>query len=82
MTGFEALLKDINTHKQQWEGQNMTLRGIRNLSLSDLESLELYAEAYATSGGYSFAPYQKPLGAIADVLSAYGLTVASSSLGW
>lgn len=68
----EQLLNDINEKKKKWdERSQFKLKGIGNLSLSDMDTLELYATTYICNG--SFCGLLKPLGAIAEVLTKYNI---------
>lgn len=79
MKNAEKLLKDIEKALKTWnEYDSFSLKGCSNLSLSDLDSLKLYASQYIANKGKSFSPYATPLGDIGDVLDAYGITVSSA----
>ena len=80
--GAEKLLKDINKKIAKWnERSQFTIKGVKNLSMSDLGTLQLYAETYIRSNGYGFPGLMKPMGDIAKVLESYGL-VANYSYGF
>lgn len=75
------LIRDINNSRERWdEISQFTLKGVGNLSVSDLDTLELYAETYANNGG-SFQGLMQPLGEIEQVLTAYGIKDKFST-GW
>jgi hypothetical protein len=70
---FEAnkLLKDIKSKKDKWnERSQFKIKGVGNLSMSDLDTLELYAETYINFGDLN--SLMRPLGDILEVLKAYG----------
>lgn len=67
---MSKLTQDIQKKQKNWNERSMfTLKGVRNLSMSDLDTLILYDEHY---NGYEFVGLMKPRGYIAQVLSAYG----------
>lgn len=68
------LIKDVNKKLEKWdERSNFTVKGVRNLSMSDMDTIVLYAETYIRNGGYGFTGLMKPLGGVEKVLSKYGL---------
>lgn len=68
----EKLLSDIQKKIQNWnERSSFTLKGVKNLSMADLETLELYADTYIRTGG--FYGLMEPRGAIAQVLVKYNI---------
>lgn len=68
----EKLKSDIAKKIANWnERSNFTLKGVKNLSRSDLDTIELYADTIASQGNYN--GLMKPLGSVAQVLSAYGI---------
>ena len=68
--GAEQLIKDIKKARNNWdERSQFVLAGVDNLSVADLDVLELYAE-YSLKYG-SFAGLMEPLGSISKVLDAY-----------
>lgn len=68
----EKLRKDIQKKLDNWnERSQFTLKGVKNLSRSDLDSLDMYADFFIKNGGYGFAPFRKPLGEIKEVLDKY-----------
>ena len=72
MNGVNKLISDVNKKLRNWnERSNFTLKGVRNLSPADLDTLVLYAENYDGYGGFN--GLMKPVGDIAEVLKAYGL---------
>lgn len=73
MAATDKLRKDIDTKIKKWnERSNFTLKGIKNLSRSDLDTILLYADTYDRTG--SFSGLMKPLGEVARVLDAYGIS--------
>jgi len=68
----EKLLSDIQKKIQNWnERSSFTLKGVKKLSMADLETLELYADTYIRTGG--FYGLMEPRGAIAQVLAKYNI---------
>ena len=68
----ERLIKDVNNKIAKWnERSNFVIKGVSNLSISDLEDLILYAETFKRS--YSFKGLMSPRGKIEEVLTIYGL---------
>ena len=65
MDDIEKCRRDLN------EKTSFTLDGVDNLSMSDLDTLDIYAESYINKGSYS--GLMKPLGDIRKVLEYYGL---------
>jgi hypothetical protein len=72
--GSFLLIKDIKKKRDEWdERSQFKLKGVGNLSRSDLDDLDLYACACLDNGGYSFSPYRDPSGDIKKILDAYGI---------
>lgn len=68
----ERLIKDVNGKIAKWnERSQFVIKGVSNLSRSDLDDLLLYAETFKTS--YSFKGLMSPRGSIEEVLNLYGL---------
>lgn len=66
------LKTDIKKKLDNWNERScFTLKGIKNLSRADLDTIELYADTIARQGNYS--GLMKPLGTTAQVLQAYGI---------
>lgn len=62
----ESLLKDVKKAIANWdERSQFVLKGVRNLSMSDMGTLELYAK----TGGKGL---MKPIGDVGKVLEKYG----------
>ena len=70
-----ALLKDIDKNIDNWDERScFTLKGIKNLSMSDLDMIKFYANNYAKYGNVTnYGEFMKPLGDIAEVLKAYDI---------
>ena len=72
MDKVKKLKQDINKKLDKWnERSNFTLKGVKNLSKSDLDTITLYADTIETQGNYN--GLMKPLGAVAQVLQAYNI---------
>ena len=70
--GAEKLLKDIQKQFDQWDERSMfTMCGVSNLSASDLDMLEMYAEEYLNTG--SIDHLMRPRGGIDKILASYGI---------
>ena len=70
----QILLGDIDKALKACDQRSMfTLRGVSNLSRSDLDTLVLYAETFIDSGGIDFGGLMSPIGEIAEVLNKYGI---------
>ena len=70
----KKLKKDIETKISKWnERSNFSLKGIKNLSRADLDTLDLYANYIINYGSYIMAPspLMQPLGDIEKVLEKY-----------
>ena len=77
MKNAEKLIKDIDKKFRDWnERSSFRLKGVGNLSVSDMDTLKLYAETYIRNYG-SFRGLMEPRGSIAKILEAYGLAVES-----
>ena len=73
---IEAVTKKI----QNSEYNTVTMKGVRNLSRADLESVVMYAEFFAR-GDYS--SLMKPVGNVKALLEAFGVKTESEfSYGW
>lgn len=70
----ERLLEVIDLKLASWdERSQFKLGGVGNLSRSDLDTLQLYAETYINNGGRGFEGLMKPLGDIRLVLEKHNL---------
>lgn len=68
----KKLISDIDKKISTWnERSQFQLKGVKNLSRSDLDTLKLYADAIIMYGNCNC--YMKPRGGVRDVLAAYGL---------
>ena len=68
----EKLIRDIDKEIENWdERSQFKLKGVGNLSFSDMDILKLYAETCIRTG--SFRGLMEPRGEIAKVLSKYGI---------
>lgn len=74
MKKAEKLIQDIDNKIRDWdEYSQFKLKGVGNLSVSDMDRLKLYAETYIRNGG-NFRGLMTPLGDNAKILKAYGLS--------
>lgn len=68
----KKLIDDINKKIENWnERSAFTLKGVKNLSFADLDSLRFYALTFINKG--SFSGLMEPRGAIAEVLAKYNI---------
>lgn len=73
MNNVQILLNDIEEVKNNWnERSSFNLKGIGNLSVADLDVIEMYAKQYLQTGG-SFNGLMPPLGNVAEVLDKYNI---------
>lgn len=78
MKNAMKLIKDIEKKINVWdEYSSFTIKGVKNLSYSDLDILKLYANEYITSGGVTFNGLMEPTGDIKKVLDSYNIKVKS-----
>ena len=67
MTNKEKLRKDVEKALDSWdERSNFTLKGVRNLSFSDMQMIEMYLDLDGQN-------LRKPIGEIGQVFEAYGI---------
>lgn len=69
-THADQLIKDIDELSNQIEGGTGSLKGIRNLSQSDLDTLAMYAACIYCNGTWE-CHLMQPLGSVEKVLKAY-----------
>ena len=72
MSAAQQLISVCNKHLAEDECKIRAIRGIKNLSRSDLETAILYAQTIASSGSYE-GQLMKPRGGVADLLKAFEL---------
>lgn len=68
MKCIEAVNKKIETN----EYNTVTLKGVRNLSRADLESIKLYAEASLKGSLHQF---MEPHGSVREVLEKFSVAI-------
>ena len=78
----QKLISDVKKKVSQMEYNTVTFAGVRNISRSDLDSVEMYAEEFINSGGYSFGSFMEPRGEIKQILDKYGVIVETSTSWW
>lgn len=72
MSIVEKINQDIEKKIRTWNERScFTLKGVKNLSKSDLDMILLYAQQ--TDGYGNFPGFMPPRGGVKDVLTAYGL---------
>jgi hypothetical protein len=70
----QKLIRDVQSAIDRWnERSQFKMKGVTNLSRSNLDVIELYARQLIHSGGYNFSGLADPLGGVAQVLQKYGL---------
>lgn len=73
MKNAEKLLTDVRKKlNSKQDARTVTLKGVKNLSVSDLETLELYAQTIIRNGRYT-GILMKPLGGVGEVMAKYNL---------
>ena len=75
------LIQEVNAKLMQVEHNVGTFKGIKNLSVSDLDSIVMYAEKYIENGGTGFSGMIQPMGEVKEVLDKCGL-VEKNNFGW
>lgn len=69
----EKLIQDVKDKKAKWnEHSQFVMKGIKNLSVSDMDLLVLYAETIIYDGYYT-GLLMKPPGGVGEVIKKYGL---------
>ena len=72
MANAKQLIKDIDKELEKWdERSQFKLKGIGNLSLSDMEILKAYAKEFLQIGNINHLI--KPLGDKKEILAKYGI---------
>lgn len=81
MSNLEKLTKTIETKLDKWnERSTFTIKGVSNLSRSDLDTILLYINAYKRSGEKDFGDLIEPRGYVGDVLEKFQITIKSKSI--
>ncbi len=75
------LIQEVKKKRMQVEYNVGTFKGVKNLSVSDLDSIVMYAEKYIENGGTGFSGMLRPLGEVKIVLDKCGL-VEQNNFGW
>jgi len=72
MINTTKLKNDIEKKLANWNERScFTVKGVKNLSKSDLDTILLYVEQYEKYG--SFKGLMQPIGGVKAVLDAYGI---------
>lgn len=80
MKNAEQLINDVEEAKSKWdERSQFKIKGVGNLSMSDLDQLVLYANTYIDNSS-SFRGLMEPMGDIKKVLDKYGIKDSSGGL--
>lgn len=70
----EKLIQDVDKKIRTWnERSQFRLKGVGNLSKSDMDTLKMYAETFIRSGGYGFTGLMGPTGSTRDIFVQYGI---------
>jgi hypothetical protein len=70
----KKLMKDIEKKIDKWNERScFSMKGLKNLSRADLDTLILYSEQFIKNGGNGFNGLMPPRGSIKKVLDAYGI---------
>lgn len=70
----EKLIKDIEKKINNWNERSMfTLKGVKNLSRSDLDSIDMYSKHFIRNAGNGFYGLMNPSGSIEEVLHKYDI---------
>lgn len=68
----EKLIKDIENKIEKWnERSQFSIKGVKNLSRADLDTLVLYADTMKDTG--SLYGLMEPLGSIKEILQKYNI---------
>lgn len=77
MKNAEKLINDVTKKIQSSEYGTVKMKGVSNLSRSDLEDTIMYAQNYIQHDGQSFGNVMSPVGGTEELLKAYGIEVKS-----
>lgn len=81
MSNSEKLTKIIQKKLDNWnERSSFTIKGVKNLSRSDLETILLYVKAYEKSGEVDFGGLVYPRGYLNQVLQGYEIGIKAKSI--
>ena len=69
----EKMIEIIEKKKKKMEYRTSTLKGVSNLSRSDLDSVILYARTFIRSGGTGFPGLMEPRGTTEELLQKYSI---------
>ena len=75
------LVQDVQAKRMKVEHNVGTFKGVKNLSVSDLDSIVEYANQYISNGGTGFSGMIQPMGEVKEVLDKCGL-VEKNNFGW
>lgn len=81
MSNSEKLIKAIENKIEKWnERSTFTIKGVKNLSRSDLETILLYVRAFEKSGEIDFGGLAYPRGYVNQVLQGYEIGIKAKSI--
>lgn len=70
----KQILADTKKKIDNWnERSQFTLKGIKNLSKSDIDTIRLYATSMIQGMGTGFNGLMDPMGDVKDVFDKYGI---------
>lgn len=79
MKNVENLIKLIEKKRRDWdERSQFKIKGVGNLSVSDLDSIEHYAKTFLQTGRIN--NLLTPRGGVGEVLKIYG--IEKKEFGW
>lgn len=76
MSNTNQLIKVIENKINTWnERSNFTIKGIKNISRSDLDTILLYINSYTKSSERNFGGLVPPTGYVKDVLDKFNIVI-------
>lgn len=70
----EKMIKDVENLILNNEYNTVSLKGVRNISRADLDTIQMYGETFIRNNGFGFSPYVEPSDNVEKVLTKYGVT--------
>lgn len=74
------LYSTLEKARDKAECRTCTIKGVKNLSRSDLDAIELYAETIDRTGSHN--GLMTPRGGVAEVLKKFGYKIEESRMGF
>jgi hypothetical protein len=69
----EKLIKDVEKKIMNSEYGSVTLKGVKNLSRSDLETIIMYAQTFIKNYGEGFYGLMEPRGQVEELFKKYNV---------